>query len=115
MGSFFGITFFNPPTSFNTESNKAYRALTATLAGNGVYLEIFRLEYDFMPTEIGGVDVSNFLGQDATPEQIEGIANQIGDDAALGRAIRLEVLKAKSPKALGKMIIKHFHHDTKNG
>lgn len=94
--------------SLKDESFISYQALIAKLAGNGALLEQYRSTHGHEPSTVGGVELSEFLTTDLSITDIENLAKQVGDDAAIGRAVRKLFARGTDSKKVGRILHRHF-------
>lgn len=99
---------FSPLPSIINESYITYRALCSKLTGNGALLEQYRAQNDLEPSTVGGVDLSHFVTADMSLQDIENLAKQMGEDAAIGRATRKLFASGKSQKQVGRILHAHL-------
>lgn len=94
--------------SLKDEAFETYKALCAKLTGNGALLEQYRATHGHEPSTVGGVELSDFITTDLSIADIENLATQMGEDAAIGRATRKLFASGKSQKQVGRILHKHL-------
>lgn len=65
-----------------------YKAFVGQCFGDGAWLNLYRLRTGQPLSSVGGAEFQDFLSEPLTILEIERIAACVGEDAALGLAIR---------------------------
>ncbi len=65
-----------------------YKACVSQCFGDGAWLNLYRLRNGLPVSSVGGATFSDFLSEHLTILEIEQIAACVGEDAAVGFAVR---------------------------